>query len=468
MYRKRLKGRDIIVVDMTHGGMQLCESYKECGSNVVAVDSHNTLSTQARSYLSSRSIPIFKDFIEAVNSCDPSLVALQYSPDREDISLFCGKTGIPLLSHAKAAGLLLSKRLQESRVVEITGAYGKTSTLSHVESILSETGSPSLVMSSTGIKMIDGSGVHLLDDHGSITPAYALKAVSMADERGFTPETFIFEVSLGGLGIGSVGAVLNVPLHLNVGMQRSAFFSKSQMALNLPRTSVLCLNADDAPARKMGLMTSANVNTYSIERENETVTSNKDALYPNDNSMKIIIDGLHTCTGDTVDTRFGFSPNPSFFGKAAVSNFLAASSIALSLEIDEHSVIAGLEKSLPLDNRLISSLDNGCTVISSTATSKEVVMYAISEAQEYASMIARPLHVVIGGKAKTTCGNVDFDGLSLTIPNILPKFGSLGLYGCLGKELVSRGCKGTMYQSRDHAISSLLTDMEKVILVCTN
>ena len=466
MYVDKLSGKDIVVVDMTHGGIQLCDQYHICGANVTVVDVHRTLTDREKDYLNSRSIRVFQDFSDAVGQVDPYLVAMQYSPDREAISKYCGKMGVPLLSHARATGLLLSDHLREKKVVEVTGACGKTTTINNLESILHTTGKESMVMSSTGVRIISKDGTFALDGHGSITPAYALKAVSLTEKAGYDPEYYVFEVSLGGMGIGSVGAVLGVPLHLDVGIGRSAFFSKAQMAQYISSSSVLCLNGDDPATKRMETMTDAMVNTFSING-GETVYADRKAIFPGDERLRIFAKDLHTVDDEVVNTDVEIRPDPSFFGRVAVSNMLSAASIAFSLGIGDENIARGLENSKPPLNRMVASEHHGQLMVSSTATSKETIVTAISEVQNFARHASKGILLVVGGKARTTCGKVDYDGLSEILNLHIKENGNLALYGELGREMERRGC-GSSLDSKEAALSSFERDGKEVILACTN
>nr|HOP09661.1 hypothetical protein [Candidatus Methanofastidiosa archaeon] len=448
MYIERIRGKNVVVVDMTHGGMELCDSYSRYGANVTAVDVHGTLKKEELACLSASSIPVFKTFNDALVTADPHLVTMQYSPNREDITQFCGEEGIPLLTHARATGLILSDMLGKCRIVEITGAYGKTTTVTHLESILVRDGEESMVMSSKGVKVVEGDNVRILDGNGSITPAYALKAVRITRESGYNPKNYVFEISLGGLGIGSVCAVLGVPLHLRVGVNRSSFFSKAQMAQYIRPTSVLCLNGDDDPTRRMEMMAPSKTNMFSVEGDGNVVADKK-ALNPDTGRLTIDVSNLSTVKGNQIDTTMEFSPNRSYFGRSAVSNFLAAASIALSMNMDELSIVEGLEKSVPPDNRLVASNRCGCTIISSTATSKETIDNAIVEAKDYAELTRRRLSLLIGGLSKTTCGKVDFDGLSSMLKCHILDGRNVALYGELGSEMAKRGCNAPMFSTKD-------------------
>jgi UDP-N-acetylmuramoylalanine-D-glutamate ligase len=411
------------------------------------------------------SIPVFDTFWKAAKDTDLSLVAIQYDPNREGIATFCGKRGIPMLTHARATGLLLSDRLKGKEIVEVTGACGKTTTVSHIASILRARGGQSVVMSSNGVDIVEQERVFKLDERGSITPAYALRAVRMAYEAGADPDTFVFEVSLGGLGIGTVGAVLGVPLHLEVGVGKSAFFSKAQMAEYARPLSVLCLNADDVPSRRMGMMTSAHVNLFSVH-EGANVCPSRVAVRPDTETMHISYEGLRTCRGTVKKGKIEFTPNTGFFGKSAVSNFVAATAIALSLGIDAATVTEGLSTSRPLHNRLVFSRHGHISIISSTATSKETIEHAIEEAHQYTRITGERLSVVVGGKARTTCGAVDYGALA-TMLNTYSATLPVTLYGELGRMVRDAGCSAPFHDSRKSAIGSH-QGVGGVVVTCSN
>jgi len=126
-----------------------------------------------------------------------------------------------------------------------------------------------------------------------------------------------------------------------------------------------------------------------------------------------------------------------------------------------------LENSIPPLNRMVASEYNSHFMVSSTATSKETIVNSISEVQSYADLEGRDLKLLIGGKARTTCGKVDYDGLSEVLKAQIRKGRKVALYGELGLEMEKRGC-GSPYRSKEAALGSLGNNPLDVILACTN
>lgn len=468
MSEQGYEGLDIVVVDMTHGGSQLCREYAARGASVFAVDSHATLLEEEKALLGSCGIVMCNSFQDALAHADPALVVMQYAPDRESIAAYCGKNGVSLISHARATGNLLAPGLCGKEVVEITGGCGKTSVSTIVSSVLRKAGRSQLVVSSSATSYIDENGVRILDDSGSITPSQALRAVGLADACGLRPDSYVFEVSLGGLGIGRVGAVLNVPLHIRAGIGRSAFFSKCQMAENLPSGSILCLSGDDPPAERMRHLTPHHANVFSTRSPDAHVVSSRSSWYPEMDSISLDVRGLRTYDGRQVCEKLVISPDHAFFGHAGASNIAAAAAITLSLGIAPDKVCDGICAAHPPEGRLSATWCGPSLHIRSTATSREAVMSSLEEARRYASFRSLPLDVVLGGKPKTTCGYIDFAALSKDIIAFSRHCGSLAIFGGLGDELSKNGVMLPVHDSYGSALQSVGSGDNTVVVSCVN
>jgi len=467
MYADRVAGVPVCVVDMTHGGMDLCAALSRRGALPVAVDVHRTLKNADLRILQKGGIPVFASFAEAVSAHSPEVVMMQYAPDREAITAYCGETGLPLMTHAKATGLILGERLASVATTEITGARGKSTVMGMLSSIMSHTGEPSLFMTSMGAYVQHGSERTIICGQGSITPSHALHVVDAADAAGCAFSSCFLEISLGGTGLGDVCSVLGIPLELRAGIGRSAFFSKAQMAELMRPGAVLNVNASDPPSRSLRLLTGTRCNVVGNAPEASLFTT-RNAWYSGDGELTLNLAAFSTLCNDSLTSAFSLAPPPRLFGTMAVDTMLAAAGVALALGVPTASIRAGISAYEPLPRRMVFSREGGVHRITNTATSKETTLLALDEAARYARIRGLPLHAVVGGRTKTTCGAMDLFGLAAGINTRLPRFDSFLVYGELGRDLSGAGCAASFVPSVEGGAPLMHTQDDSVVIACIN
>jgi UDP-N-acetylmuramoylalanine-D-glutamate ligase len=468
MYENRIRGASVCVVDMTHGGTDLCIALVRRGAAPVAVDVHSTLSERDVAMLRSLDVPIYGSYFAYAAECRPDLVVMQYAPDREAILRHCADTGIPVMTHSRFTGLLIRGRLSETRTAEITGARGKSTVMGLLTAVMAHTDEPSLFMTSMGAYLQEGDSQTIIDPHGSITPAHALSIIDLADDAGMSYSHCFFEISLGGLGVGDVCTVLGVPLELKAGVGRSAFFSKAQMAELMPRDSIINLCATDPASFGMRFLTAARFNAIgNVDGASLSATPAK--WYPSSDSLTLSLSDFSAIGGCTASRSLTLKPSHRMFGSMAVDNILAAAGIALALGVPDTALLDGVASYRPLPRRMEHTMGpDGVHRISNNATSKETALIALDEAIAYAQKEGTGLCAVLGGRTKTSCGTMDLRGLADGINARLCNFVSFMLFGELGSDLAGAGCKAPVMPAYDDAERVISTQKGRVIVSCIN
>jgi UDP-N-acetylmuramyl pentapeptide synthase len=113
-------------------------------------------------------------------------------------------------------------------VVEVTGVRGKTSTVHVLSFLLKERYGRVLSLSSSGLHMLDGEDT-VLEEKVSIAPGTLLRL----SKRYTDMDVGVFEVSLGGTGLGDVSVITGLQDDYPIaGGTRRAFHGKAQMAVS--------------------------------------------------------------------------------------------------------------------------------------------------------------------------------------------------------------------------------------------
>ncbi len=205
----------VLVLDLTHGGEVLAREYLRRGNQVTAVDIYRTAVETARC-LSAEGVRILP---AAPDERFDLAVAPVHSPDR-----FIGKAlADRKLTHHQAVGELASFPYP---VVEVTGVRGKTGTVRVLSFLMASMGRRVLCLSSSGLSRYDGEET-VLEDKVSIAPPTLLRLSSSPTDV----DLGVFEVSLGGTGIGKVSVITGLQENYPIAAgTRRAFDGKSQMA----------------------------------------------------------------------------------------------------------------------------------------------------------------------------------------------------------------------------------------------
>ena len=206
----------VLVLDVTHGGDVISLAYARRGDSVTAVDIYGTSSPEMHASLEAGNV----EFMESAPDADFDLgIAPIHCPDRYYGKARCAER----ISHHLSVGQLANFPFP---VVEVTGTGGKTSTCQLLARILADRGHRVLLLTSGGLHMVEWSGIRVLQENVSIAPSTILKLAG----EGHQADVGVFEVSLGGTGLATVGVITTIGNDYAIaGGTRRAFDGKSQM-----------------------------------------------------------------------------------------------------------------------------------------------------------------------------------------------------------------------------------------------
>jgi len=225
----------VLVIDATHGGLTLSEAFSKRGHDVTCIDVYKTLK-QSDIDEHSRAFQIERELPSSLDEYDLVVAPVHFPLNRKD---FKGK----LMTHHEAVKMLIGDQV-DFPVVEITGSFGKTTSIKCAISLLRE-GYSIISLMSGEIVFVDGDDERALVRGNSTTPANIIKAVELCPRR---PDLAIFEVSLGGTGLADLGIIKNVYDNYPIARGTScALAAKLSMVRNKKPGATVLLNADDPP-----------------------------------------------------------------------------------------------------------------------------------------------------------------------------------------------------------------------------
>ncbi|RSN72823.1 MAG: coenzyme F430 synthase [Thermoproteota archaeon] len=429
-----------LVVDMTHGGEEICRELLRRNATVYALDNHKTLRKERIKKLEGMGVKVFTNEEELLSNMEGfDVIIVQHASPRMRIFSKAMELGIPVITHARAVGIILSEEKEKNgmKTVEITGTNGKTTVANMLTKILTDEDYKVLVHDSVSTRVVESSEEKVLFEGMSITPANILRAYRAAVESELHIDFAIFEVSLGGTGACDVGIVTGIYENYAVSFLGSAFNSKLQMAINM-RDGVLVLNGDNDPTRRFVHVFYGRSNIYGIRNGREVLVKNL-------KNRRVIgeIRSLHTLSGKELSGDFSFELDRALFGRFQIVNALGALTAALSLGADVENSCRSLGKFRGVKGRAIAKfMEKGILV---DCCNRGVNIPAIIQAIEEAEIMKAAgevdsLVVVISGSERAACEIIDVKKLSKELE--AKEIDKIVLSGPLGKRLMEAGLKG--------------------------
>ncbi|RLF21694.1 MAG: coenzyme F430 synthase [Thermoprotei archaeon] len=469
-----LRGCRVLVVDMTHGGVALSEELLRRDCEVTCLDVHRTLSNEDVERLKLQGLRVAKREDEVLDVGEFDVIAVQHAPRSLKLFSKALEEGVPVITHARAVGIILSEEKRDVKVVEVTGTNGKTTTVSMVAKAALDYGLRVLVHDSLSTKFMSEGGVELLASGLSITPANVLKAWRISEERGLRPDMCVFEVSLGGTGAADVGVVTGILENYPVSYMVNAFNSKLQMALNMDGRGVLVLNGDDHYTRRFLHVFRGTSNVYGFEGGVQVRGEVLSRGLKSGLSVRGVIDGLRGVSGGVLSCEFSFNLKPQLFGKYQALNALAALTTLLSLGFDVEHACSSISSFEGVDGRskaqfrewgvLVDCVNRGVNVPAIVHAIKEAVNVKLEGE-------AKRVLAVIGGSERATCELVDSVKLAKELKAI-SEVDKYFLSEALGLRLRELGLEGVAAPSIEHAEKLAEEEAERgapsIVVVCYN
>jgi UDP-N-acetylmuramyl pentapeptide synthase len=408
--------KNIVVLDLTHGGIIIAQKLAELGCNVSAVDVYDTespevLSSLLKNYGISASKEPFQiedfDLIAAPVHLDPNYKMLHQARE----------SGKPVKTHHQVVGMILAqdKRITGSKIIEVTGTKAKTSTSSILADILSR--SMDVVLhTSRGLEHWKNGTVTQIGSGLSIAPGSILQAVDMTMSADIVPDVCIFEVSIGGTEYADVGILTTLVQDYRIASGTGwASDAKLQMIDNAKEGSTMIINSRADEAIR-----------HAQEMQGKTVIFSD--LY-DDNSDVIVQLNQHNIN---IRSKQGTSSATLVSGYDAgsyVTAMAAATAAALEFGIGLDTIAAVLSEFRGLRGRMREQIYNGRTLIDNSNSGMDIrsVEQCLSYALEKRS--GGKIVMILGEEAAQVCEGLPPEDVSRFVEQQGSNIGELILVG---------------------------------------
>ena len=363
------------------------------------------------------------------------------------------------LSHHEIVGEILKNdsRLSGIKTVEITGVKAKTSTASLLADMLSRRFDV-VLHTSRGLETWKGGISSLIGKGLSITPGSILVAVEKVFEIGFSPDFFIFEISIGGTGTADFGILTTLSPDYGIANNTAlASEAKLQLVRNAKPGSTLILNAGAKKALEAAKKSQAKVLTFKDPFNIEILeTTDKVADFAletrRDTELQSVPSGFSASSASSAssiplipklselpvppassgsvlhlmrreDEIFSASLLAGYNISAYRTAFIAASAAALELGVECEKVVAVLEGFRGLSGRMQEKELNGIALIDNSNSGMDIL--SAEKALEYAILKKKDekkggIILVLGEEASQVC-----EGLPpASVNDFVEKFGT--------------------------------------------
>lgn len=212
-------------MDLTHGGDELALEYTARGNQVLCVDCYGTADEELAKKLEEAGVTV-------AQTAPPEEFDLIVAPVHCPDGFLEGVKFRRRITFHDAVGELVNMR---GMIFEVTGTKGKTTTCHIITHLLRYFGRRIIQVTSQGILLV-GDEVEVIQEKASIAPTSILK-VSKMDIKW---DNAVFEVSLGGTGVGVVGIITTLGDNYSIAAgTRTAFEGKVQMVRNARKFLVI-------------------------------------------------------------------------------------------------------------------------------------------------------------------------------------------------------------------------------------
>lgn len=403
---------NILIVDMTHGGVKLAIEFSKLGLfNVYAWDIYHTLNQEQKEYLSENSIKLVdKNFIKQNNL---KVVAPVHS-----------KLEFPVdMTHHEAVQFLMKKRINVP-IIEVTGVKGKTSVVYMLREIFKDY--KPLTLSSLGVEVEDEGKWKLLKRDISITPANIITAWEMGQK--YNPGIFIVETSLGGTGLGRIGILTNIAEDYSIAAG-SKTASQAKVQIFKDKLAV----TDFESSNKFYSKFKEKTNTFSLNEGNVKASHINYGL--KETTFHVNVKELKTISGKIINDQFQIETfAPALYH---VENALSVICASLTCGISVNTIISGLNNFHGLKGR--TSLKEVDDYIIIEEINPGINVTTVKRAVDMVKELPKST-VIFGGKYGVTCEEINEKSVSIVLNKIHEDVGLILIdeLGAALKEKVKR------------------------------
>ncbi|MCC7575588.1 MAG: coenzyme F430 synthase [Methanomethylovorans sp.] len=412
--------KNVAVLDMTHGGIVIARKLKELGLNVTGVDVYGTLSPEQCNameidgiWVSEKSCPIEEmDLIISPVHLYPDHIMLQQAEEKH----------VPVISHHRAVGEILTIKYidHHSLMIEVTGTKAKTSTASLLADMISRKLTV-VLHTSRGLELWEDGICRLLHRGLSIAPGSILQAVDIAGSLERKIEAYIFEISLGVTGFGSVGIITTLDMdYMIAGKTSMASEAKIRSLISYPEDALLVLNDScrgELQQLEQAIM-SKRIRTFSTLDKNEGLTSDTDyRISMHGNSLSIAY------TGEEI----GISLAAGYDARSYMTAFAASSVTSFEMGIPWETVKEVLQNFRGLQGRMQEMIQEDISILDNSNSGMDIV--SVEKALNLCMKRKQKVIMVLGEETAQVCEGLPPEDVADLLRNRLQDMGEVILVG---------------------------------------
>ena len=426
---------NILVIDLTHGGVKIAVSLAKKGKSVYCYDIYNTLKDIDKKMLEVYNVKLIqlndlKDFTGDLKVIYPIHLPLT----NEDIKKNNENLNYTFITHHEAVAEILNGWGRDIDKIEITGVKGKTSCSFMLKEILIDENP--LILSSLGALVYEDKKEIVLQKNISITPANIKETIDLANKlanpvcngesKHQIYNSAIFESSLGVTGIGDVGLLTNIVEDYPIAQNKSsASIAKKQVF----RCGIVCCEKESLDKYYKDIV-HKKINSFSFDDESANLYVENVEYSLDETKINITFNNIKTKSDESISGKIKiktFAP-----GKHHVLNVLGVVGTALSLNIDEDTIINGLKNYKGIPGRTNKKNMGNITVIEeiNPGINTKAIEASINMIDNDSDYI-----ISIGGDYGITCEEIDEDAVAGLI-NTLNK--DIILTGEVGKSILNK------------------------------
>ncbi|MBR0369829.1 MAG: coenzyme F430 synthase [Methanobrevibacter sp.] len=452
---------NILVIDLTHGGVKIAVSLAKKGKSVYCYDIYNTLKDIDRRMLDVYNVKLIqlkdlKDFTGDLKVIYPIHLPLT----NEDIRKNNENLNYTFITHHEAVAEILNGWGKDIKKIEITGVKGKTSCAFMLKEILIDENP--LVLSSLGALLYVDKKEIVLQKNISIAPSNIKETVDLANKlanplcngesKNQIYNSAIFESSLGATGIGDVGLLTNIVEDYPIAQNKSsASIAKKQVF----RCGIICCEKESLDKYYRDIE-HEKVNSFSFDDESADLYVENVKYSLDESIIDIAFNNIKTKSDDIISGKIKvktFAP-----GKHHVLNVLGVVGTALSLDIDENTIINGLKNYKGIAGRTNKKNIGNITVIEeiNPGINTKAIEASINMIDNDGKYI-----ISIGGDYGITCEEIDEDSVAKLIDTLDKE---IILTGEVGKSILNKINKKVIFIEDYNAVYDFAIENNRNLL----
>lgn len=452
---------NILVIDMTHGGVKIAVSYAKKDYKVYCYDIYNTLNGIDKRMLDIYGIELIQlEDLKRFNDEIEVIYPIHLPLTHDDIKKYNPNLKYDFTTHHKAIAKLLNDWGEDIDKIEITGVKGKTSCAFMLKEILIDDNP--LLLSSLGALIYEDKNEIILKKNISITPANIKETIDLAYKLanpicgGETKDRIyncaIFESSLGVSGIGDVGLLTNIIEDYPIARNNSSASIAKKQVFNC---NIVCCKKEDLDEYYSDI-DHKKVNSFSLKDKNANLYV-KNASYSLDETViNIEYNNIKTKNGELVSGNIEiktFAP-----GFHHILNVLGVVGTALSLNISKNKIIDGLKNYKGIPGRTNKQIIDNSIIIEeiNPGINTKAIEASINMLNNKSDYI-----ISIGGDYGITCEEIDEDAVAELIDNLNEE---IILTGEVGKNILNKINKKITFIEDYKSVYKLAIENKKNLL----